>query len=178
MHEGIAKQFRYYKGLAEKAMAQVKDEQLFWLPNAESNSIGLIVQHMSGNMLSRFTDFLTSDGEKPWRNRDAEFEPQIQSREALLEAWNQGWEQVFMALDEAEDLQDIIYIRNEGHTVEEAFLRQLAHYSYHIGQIVFLAKMLVNEDWQTLSIAKNKSGDYNAAKFEVPKGIRHFTDNA
>jgi hypothetical protein len=174
--ESVRKQFLYYKGLAEKAMSQVSDEQLVWTPDAETNSIAVIVQHVGGNMLSRFTDFLTSDGEKPWRNRDAEFEPSLSSRAELLDLWEKGWKEVFNALDQVEDLQQIVYIRNEGHTALEAFNRQLAHYSYHIGQIVFLAKLLKREEWQTLSIARNKSGEYNEKKFSAPKEIRHFTD--
>lgn len=173
------RQFRYYKSLADKAIAQVSDDSLFWQASPESNSIAILVQHLAGNMLSRWTDFLETDGEKPWRNRDAEFEQQLNTRTALLEYWEKGWHCLFDALSplaEA-DLQRIVYIRNEGHTVEEAILRQLCHYPYHVGQIVFLAKMAVETGhWQTLSIARNHSSVYNDNKFSEDKGIRHFTN--
>lgn len=177
--ESAGKQFLYYKMLGEKAMAQLTEEDLFWQPDEESNSIAVIVNHLAGNMLSRFTDFLTSDGEKPWRNRDAEFSDPPPSATALMERWNNGWNTLLTALNELqeEDLEKIIYIRNDGHTVTEALNRQLAHYPYHIGQIVFIARMIKKEDWKTLSIAKNKSTDYNSRKFNQEKGKRHFTDD-
>lgn len=173
------KQFRYYKMLGEKAMEQLTEEQLFWQYNEESNSIAVLVSHLAGNMLSRFTDFLTTDGEKPWRNRDAEFINPFRSREEIMNRWNEGWECLLRALEQltAEDMERVIYIRNDGHTVAEAINRQLAHYPYHIGQMVFIAKMLKNEDWQTLSIARNKSTDYNSRKFSQDKERRHFTDD-
>lgn len=173
------KQFRYYKMLGEKAMEQLTEEQLFWQYNEESNSIAVLVHHLAGNMLSRFTDFLTTDGEKPWRNRDAEFINPFRSREELMNRWNEGWECLLKALEQltAEDMERVIYIRNDGHTVAEAINRQLAHYPYHIGQMVFIAKMLKNEDWETLSIARNKSTDYNSRKFSQDKERRHFTDD-
>jgi hypothetical protein len=176
-HESLRKQFLYYKGLAEKAIAQVSEEQFFWQANEASNSMAIVIRHMSGNMLSRFTDFLRSDGEKPWRNRDAEFDEPSSTKQELMQEWEKGWATVFQAINDAADLDQIVYIRNEGHTVLEAFNRQLAHYSYHIGQVVFIGKMLKDQEWQTLSIAKNNSGEYNAKKFDTPKGIRHFTDN-
>lgn len=177
--ESIKKQFLYYKKLGEQAIAQLSDEDLFWQYNEESNSIATIVNHLSGNMLSRFTDFLTSDGEKPWRNRDAEFEISAGGREALINNWDKGWGCLMNAINQLDhkDLSIIIYIRNDGHTVTEALNRQLAHYPYHIGQIVFIAKMRKNEAWKTLSIARNKSTDYNAQKFSNEKGKRHFTDD-
>ncbi len=172
------KQFEYYKQLGEKAMEQLTEEQLFNIPSAESNSIAIIVQHLSGNMLSRWTDFLTSDGEKEWRNRDAEFEDVIKTKQELNAEWNKGWDMCLNTLKslEAKDLDKIIYIRNQGHTVMEAINRQLAHYPYHVGQIVFLAKLLVTNSWQTLSIAKNQSKNYNDDKFSKDKTIGHFTD--
>lgn len=177
--DSVAKQFRYYKMLGEKAMEQLQDEQLFWQYNEESNSIAVIVNHISGNMLSRFTDFLTTDGEKPWRNRDAEFTNPFRNKEELMAQWNQGWDCLLDALAGLTDadLERIIYIRNDGHTVTEAINRQLAHYPYHIGQLVFIAKMLKNDAWQTLSIARNKSNDYNSRKFAQDKDRRHFTDD-
>ena len=163
----VSKQFAYYKMLGEKAMSQVPDKALFWQYNEESNSIAVIVNHICGNMLSRFTDFLTTDGEKSWRNRDAEFENLFTSREAMMEHWNNGWDLLqatLVGLDE-EKLENVVYIRNERHTVTEAINRQLAHYPYHIGQIVFIAKMAANKNWESLSIPKNKSGEFNRQKF-------------
>jgi hypothetical protein len=176
--ESAKKQFLYYKILGEKAMEQIESEQLFVSINEDTNSIATIVKHLSGNMLSRWTDFLTSDGEKEWRNRDAEFENDLESKEALLNAWNKGWDCLFEALNglQPEQLSQIIYIRNEGHTVVEAINRQLAHYPYHVGQIVFYAKQLKNSDWESLSIPKNKSNSYNADKFAQEKSIKNFTD--
>lgn len=175
----VVKQFQYYRMLGEKAMEQLQEEQLFWQYNEESNSIAVLVNHITGNLLSRFTDFLTTDGEKPWRNRDAEFSNPFNSKEELISRWNKGWECLLQTLEQLTDtdLERVVYIRNDGHTVIEAINRQLAHYPYHIGQMVFIAKMLKNEDWQTLSIARNKSGDYNKRKFAQAKDIRHFTDD-
>lgn len=176
--ESIKRQFLYYKDLGEKAIEQVPEEKLFWQFNSESNSIATIVKHLSGNMISRWTDFLTSDGEKEWRNRDGEFENDIQTKAELIAIWNKGWDCFFNTINSLteNDLTKIIYIRNQGHTVMEAINRQLAHYPYHIGQIVFVAKMIKNEDWQSLSIPRNKSGDYNSEKFSQEKSVKHFTD--
>lgn len=176
--ESTIKQFEYYKQLGEKAMAQLSDEQLFQMPSIESNTMAVIVQHLSGNMLSRWTDFLTSDGEKEWRNRDAEFDDVISTKEELDAAWNKGWTVFLNTLNslKEEDLAKIVYIRNQGHTVMEAINRQLAHYPYHIGQMVFLAKLLVSKPWESLSIPKNASGQYNAEKFSQEKSVKHFTD--
>ena len=175
----VIKQFEYYKMLGEKAMMQVPDEALFWQYNDESNSISVIVNHIGGNMLSRFTDFLITDGEKSWRNRDAEFEKTFSSREELMAHWNKGWDCLLktLAILKDENLDDIVYIRNDGHTVVEAINRQLAHYPYHIGQIVYIAKMVVNENWESLSIPRHKSNDYNTKKFTQEKAKRHFTDD-
>jgi hypothetical protein len=158
-------QFEQYKLLGEKAFAQVPDEKLFWQFNEESNSIATIVKHLSGNMLSRWTDFLTTDGEKEWRNRDSEFENDIRTREDLLIRWNKGWQCLFNALNvlKNDDLQREIYIRKEKHTVLEAINRQLTHYPYHIGQIVFIGKM-ISDHWTSLSIPKGKSKEYNDSK--------------
>ena len=172
------KQFEYYKILGEKTFAQVNDEQLFQQLNDESNSIAIIVKHLWGNMLSRWTNFLTTDGEKEWRNRDAEFENTLTTREDVLKLWNEGWACFFAALNSItnEDLDKIIYIRNQGHTIAEAINRQLAHYPYHIGQIVFLGKVFCNDNWKSLSIPKGNSSVYNAEKFAKPKQQQHFTD--
>jgi len=155
--------FRQYKTLGEKAMVQVPDERLFWTFYNDSNSVSMVVQHMSGNMLSRFTNFFEEDGEKPWRNRDKEFELLISSREEMMLAWDKGWMCFFQILDNltSEDLDRKVIIRGEEHSVTEAFQRQLAHYSYHVGQIVFLSKMLAIESWNSLSIPKNGSSDFN-----------------
>ena len=175
----VKKQFEYYKTLAEKAMDQLEPEQLFITVNDDSNSIAAIVKHLSGNMLSRWTDFLTTDGEKPTRNRDAEFEITIQDKANILQQWNEGWECFFTSFDQlrSEQLGDIVYIRNEGHTVIEAISRHLAHSSYHIGQIVFYAKQLKDGNWKSLSIPKNKSNDYNADKFSTEKTMKNYTES-
>ncbi|MBP8034028.1 MAG: DUF1572 domain-containing protein [Bacteroidia bacterium] len=173
------RQFLYYKTLGEKAIDQLEPEQLFVSLNEDTNSIATIVKHLHGNMLSRWTDFLTTDGEKEWRNRDGEFENDTKDKGELLKQWNQGWECLFNTLNnlKPEDLDKIIYIRNEGHTVLEAINRQLAHYPYHIGQMVFYAKILKKSEWTSLSIPKNKSNDYNADKFSKDKSKKHFTDD-
>ncbi|MBI1227490.1 MAG: DUF1572 domain-containing protein [Bacteroidetes bacterium] len=174
----VRKQFEYYKMLGDKTFAQLTDDQLFWQFNAESNSIATIVKHLWGNMLSRWTDFLTTDGEKEWRNREAEFDNDIPSRMELLAKWNEGWACLFHALDQVdeENLNNIICIRNQGHTVLEAINRQLAHYPYHVGQIVFIGKMVKDAEWSSLSIPRGGSQAFNTAKFEQPKQRGHFTD--
>jgi hypothetical protein len=176
--QSVRKQFEYYKMLGEKTFEQLNDEQLFWQYNPESNSIATIVKHLWGNMLSRWTDFLTTDGEKSNRNREAEFDNDIQDRAELLQKWNEGWQCLFAAVDSvnANNIDTIIYIRNMGHTVTEAINRQLAHYPYHIGQIVFIGKMVTNEQWKSLSIPRGNSAQYNAGKFAQPKHKEHFTD--
>ena len=176
--ESVKKQFAYYKMLGEKAMAQVPEEKLFWQYNAESNSIATIVKHLWGNMLSRWTSFLTSDGEKEWRKRDAEFENDLQSKEAVMAKWDEGWKCLFDAIDALtnEYLEKEIFIRNMGHSVVEAINRQLAHYPYHIGQIIFVAKMACDNQWNSLSIPKGNSEKYNEAKFAKPTHTEHFTD--
>lgn len=175
----VKKQMLYYKTIAEKAMDQLDENQLFTTVNEDTNSIATIIKHMHGNMLSRWTDFLTTDGEKEWRKRDAEFDNPDNSKTELLQLWNEGWNCFFKAINtlQPEDLSKIIYIRNEGQTALDAINRQLAHYPYHIGQIVFYAKMLKQSDWNSLSIPKNKSNDYNADKFSKEKSVKHFTDD-
>lgn len=169
----IRKQFEYYKLLGEKTFDQLTEEQLFWQQNAESNSIATIIKHLWGNMLSRWTDFLTTDGEKEWRQREAEFDNDLQSREELLKKWNEGWACLFNALDQVNDsnLNTIIYIRNEGHTVLEALNRQLAHYPYHVGQIVFIGKMMKDTEWKSLSIPRGGTAQFNADKFDRVRGV-------
>lgn len=176
--ESVIKQFEYYKMLGEKTIARLPDDKLFWQYNSGSNSIAVIVNHLHGNMMSRWTDFLTTDGEKEWRNRDEEFEDHITNREELQKKWNAGWNCFFNALRQLgdKDLQQTIYIRNQGHTVMEAINRQLAHYPYHIGQIIYIGKMICDSDWQSLSIPKGNSKQFNSEKFAREKHRQHFTD--
>jgi Protein of unknown function (DUF1572) len=154
-----------YKKLAEKAIAQLEDEEFFVTIDEESNSVAVVMKHMAGNMFSRWTDFLTSDGEKPNRNRDMEFvvEPQT-TKDEVVAYWERGWACVFEALEplRPEDCEKKVMIRGEEHTIVQAINRQLMHYSYHIGQIVFLAKHFRSAEWQSLSIPKNRSAQFNA----------------
>ncbi len=172
------KQFEYYKMLGEKAISQIPDPALFHKLSSESNSISIIVQHLGGNMLSRWTDFLNSDGEKSYRDRDAEFEENINTREQLMLEWNEGWSCLFDTLHslKIEDLDKTILIRNMQHTVVDAINRQLAHYAYHVGQIVFICKTVANENWNTLSIPKGHSKTYNEKKFAEEPHREHFTE--
>ncbi|WP_347926332.1 DUF1572 family protein [Pontimicrobium sp. SW4] len=175
----IIKQFEYYKSLGDKTFNQLTDEQIYWQYNNESNSIAIIVKHIVGNMLSRWTNFLTEDGEKTWRERDKEFENTYINKEQMLKAWEQGWKCLFDAITpiKNEQLESLVYIRNHGHTITEAINRQLAHYSYHIGQIVFLGKMITNDNWKSLSIPKGTSTRYNEEKFAKDKTRKHFTED-
>jgi uncharacterized damage-inducible protein DinB len=161
---------RYYKRLGEQAIAQASDEALTAVLDLESNSIAIIVKHLTGNMRSRWTDFLTSDGEKPSRNRDAEFEAPPQTRAEILALWEQAWKIVFDALASLtdEDLGRTIRIRGETHSVMQAINRQIAHYAYHIGQIVYTAKHFAGSRWTSLSIPRGKSADFNT---RVDKGL-------
>ncbi|HEY1948160.1 MAG TPA: DUF1572 domain-containing protein [Bryobacteraceae bacterium] len=155
--------FRHYKKLADGAMRQVTDEQLLVCLDPEMNSIALVVKHMTGNMRSRWTDFLNTDGEKPDRDRDSEFVAPPESRAALLKTWEDGWNLMFDALEPLSeaDLSRTVTIRGEAHSVLQAINRQLTHYAYHCGQIVMLAKHLGSDHWQSLSVARNKSADFN-----------------
>ena len=179
--ESVKKQMLYYKTIAEKAIDQLEVDQLFITANDDSNSIATIIKHLHGNMLSRWTDFLTTDGEKKWRMRDGEFDAVFtkNNKDSLMQLWNEGWDCFFTAINslQPEDLSKIIYIRNEGQTALDAINRQLAHYPYHVGQIVFYAKMLKQSEWNSLSIPKNKSNSYNADKFAKEKSLKHFTDD-
>ncbi|MEJ2084905.1 MAG: DUF1572 family protein, partial [Acidobacteriota bacterium] len=153
------------KQIAERAMAQLDDAHFFHTLDADENSVAILVKHVAGNMLSRWRDFLTCDGEKPDRNRDGEFEiGEANSRDQLMNFWQAGWACLFSALDplEDDDLGRIVKIRGEPHSVLQAISRQLSHYAYHVGQIVFLSKHLLGSDWQTLSIAKGESETFNA----------------
>jgi uncharacterized protein DUF1572 len=157
--------FRYYKSLAERAFAQISEEDFFRTIDNESNSIAVNIKHMAGNMLSRWTDFLTTDGEKPERDRDMEFVmlPET-TKEEMLAYWDKGWEVTFAAVEplNADDLMRKVTIRGQVHTVVQAIDRQMAHYAYHVGQIVYLAKHFKSSDWQSLSVPKNKSAEFNA----------------
>jgi Protein of unknown function (DUF1572) len=170
------KLFRYYKSLGDKSLAQIDEEKIHFKFEENSNNIATIVKHIAGNMLSRWTDFLIADGEKEWRNRETEFEDTFRSKAEMMACWEKGWACLFDAIDplNEEDLDKIIYIRNEGHSVLEAMNRQLAHYSYHVGQLVFVIKALKAEGWQTLSIPKGKSGDFNQDKFGKDKKRKYF----
>lgn len=156
--ESALKQFRQAKALAEKAIEQLMEEQLFLSFNDDTNSISVIIQHMHGNMMSRWTDFLTTDGEKPWRKRDEEFEVIIDDKTRLMALWNEGWDCVFSAMGSLNTghLTQTVYIRSEAHTVIDAINRQLTHYAYHVGQIVYAAKQLKHGEWNSLTIPKRK----------------------
>lgn len=162
-HADTLQSFRNYKKMAERAIEQVSDEEFFELIDAEANSIALIVKHIAGNLRSRWTDFLTTDGEKEFRNRDTEFELIGDTRESLMQFWETGWRTLFDAIEPltADDFSRSVTIRGEPHTVIEAINRQLTHYVYHIGQIVLLAKHFRSADWKTLSVPKNKSAEFN-----------------
>mgnify|MGYP000905558079 FL=1 len=177
--KNIQKEFYHYKALGDRTFEQLDVDQMNWKSSSESSSIGQIVKHMNGNMLSRWTDFLRSDGEKEWRKRDDEFIDTLKTKEAILNAWESGWCCLFDALDslKEEDLTKEIFIRNMGQTVQAALHRQLAHYAYHVGQIVFIGKTVTNENWHSLSIPFGKSAAYNQGKFAKPKRTSHFTDD-
>jgi uncharacterized damage-inducible protein DinB len=177
--ESSIKQFEYYKSLGDKTFAQLTFDELKREFAEDSNSISIIVKHLVGNMLSRWTNFLTEDGEKEWRQRDEEFIDSFTSKEGFLANWDKGWDCLFGSIKSLtdEDLERLIYIRNQGHTVVEAVNRQMMHYAYHVGQIVFLGKLIKGKRWQSLSIPKGKSKDYNKQKFSKDKGKRHFTED-
>ena len=176
--DSIRKQFAYYRQLGERTLAQLDDEQLYWSPGPESNSIAVIIKHLHGNMLSRWTDFLTTDGEKDFRNREKEFEDPPRERPGLLALWRAGWTALETALAPLtnNDLQRTVYIRQQGHTVREAINRQLAHYPYHIGQIVYLGRMQRGEQWQSLSIPRGESAAFNARSAAAGQRREHYTD--
>ena len=157
------KRFKEYKALGEATFVQLSDEEIFVQPNNASNSIAIIVQHLHGNMLSRWTNFLTEDGEKEWRKRDAEFEVLLSGKGSVLTCWNKGWNVVLDSLESltADDLAKTIFIRSQPLSVVDAINRQLAHYSYHVGQIVYLGRWIKDTDWQWLSIPKGGSAEYN-----------------
>jgi hypothetical protein len=162
----VIRRLKYYKGLAEESFSQLEEKDFHFLPSPESNSIAILVQHMTGNMLSRFTNFLTEDGEKEWRERDSEFEIHNYSKDQILEIWEKGWNCVLNVLEslQAGDLLKTITIRKEPLTIIDAITRQFAHYPYHIGQIIFIAKMIRDKSWKNLSVPKGQSKQFNAGK--------------
>ncbi len=174
--ENIRKLFRYYKSMGDQSLARLSEEEIHFRFEENSNNCAAIAKHVAGNALSRWTDFLTSDGEKEWRNRETEFVDDFESKEAVIDYWEKGWACVFDAVDHlsVEDLDKVAYIRNEGHSVLEAINRQLAHYSYHVGQLVLLAKAIKGAEWQSLSIAKGQSNAFNKNKFEQQKSRKNF----
>ncbi len=162
-HSDALASFRNYKKLAERAIEQISDDEFFRQIDAESNSIAIIVKHIAGNLHSRWRDFLTSDGEKPDRHRDTEFELIDDTRESLIQFWETGWQTLFDNIEPLtdEDFERSVTIRGEPHTITEALNRQLTHYAYHVGQIVLLAKHFRSTNWKTLSVPKNRSAEFN-----------------
>lgn len=156
------KSFKGLKSTVESAISQLSDDEIHFIPSSESNSVAIIIKHLAGNMISRWTDFLTSDGEKPDRNRDNEFIDDIKNKDELIMHWNKAWINLFDTINslKEEDLLKEVFIRGEAHAVIRAINRQLVHYAYHTGQIVYLAKMIKNKEWKTLSIPKGKSEEY------------------
>jgi len=172
------KQFKFYKVLAEKTIDQLEDDMLFLRKDEFDNSISVIVNHLSGNMKSRWTDFLTSDGEKAWRERDMEFEEKYTDKNSMIQDWEASWNILFETLSELNpgNFQTPVFIRNTEHTIVEAINRQLCHYAYHVGQIVLIGKQLLSDNWKSLSIPKGASKKYNSEKFSHDKQQNHFTD--
>ena len=162
----VIRRLKYYKELGESTFEQIEEKDFHWQPSSESNSIAVIIQHLAGNMLSRWTNFLTEDGEKGWRDRDDEFEVHSYSRQQLVDLWNKGWSCFLDALDSLNetDLLKTIYIRDESLSAIDAISRQLAHYPYHIGQIVYIGRLIKNKNWKSLSIPKKGSQQYNQAE--------------
>jgi hypothetical protein len=176
--ESARKQFEYYKMLGEKTLTRLDNETLNRQYNSEMNSVATIVRHLHGNMMSRWTNFLVEDGEKPWRNRDAEFDPSHLSPEAAMALWAEGWLCLFDALRSIKpaDYNRIVYIRNQGHSITDAINRQLCHYAYHVGQMVLLGKLILADRWESLSIPRGGSRAFNADHFAKAKEVKHFTD--
>jgi hypothetical protein len=177
--DSAIKQFKYYKSFGDKTFEQLNFDEMQWQSDENCNSIAIIVKHVAGNMLSRWTNFLSEDGEKEWRHRDDEFINTFHSKEDIIATWESGWFCFFNAIESLndEDLNTLIYIRNQGHTVTEAINRQLSHYPYHVGQIVFLGKLIKGNQWNCLSIPKGESLKYNSEKFDREKTRKHFTED-
>lgn len=166
--QNILKEFQRYKSLGDRTFAQLEEDEIHWRMSDEGNSIAILVKHMVGNMLSRFTDFLTADGEKPWRKRDMEFEDPFSSKREMIESWEKGWKCVFdaVAVLDQDNFDTTVFIRKEKHSIIEALNRQLGHYAYHTGQIVMTAKSIRGNQWKSLTIPKGKSEDFNKTMFE------------
>jgi hypothetical protein len=182
--DSVKKQFLYYKSLAEKSIITLSDDEFFSTSysinvSEEINSVAIIVKHLAGNMKSRWTDAFTTDGEKEWRERDLEFKSENESRENLMEYWEESWGILFDFIDSLDEnnFNELLYIRNMGHTVMEAINRQLCHYSYHVGQIVLIGKSFKGNEWESLSIPKQASKAYNKDKFSKEKSKKHFTED-
>ena len=177
--KNIQKEFFHYKSLGDLTFIQLNEKQILWKPNSNSSSIGLIIKHLHGNMKSRWTNFLNSDGEKKWRKRDQEFIEPKKNKKELLQLWESGWSCLFDTLDSLsqKDLEKEVFIRNMGQTVRAAIDRQLCHYAYHVGQIVFIGKMITNENWKSLSIPLGESEGYNKERFSKPKRTSHFSED-
>ena len=177
--EVFKKQFSYYKSLAEKSIDQLEEKELFEELVTGTNSVAIVMKHIAGNMLSRWTNIFEEDGEKDWRNRDEEFVDRFEHKKELMAYWDKGWKTLFQTLEalDEEDLDSIIYIRNMGTTVHDAIIRQICHYPYHIGQIVHMAKQFRGENFKSLSIPKGESASYNQLRFQNEKTIKHFTDD-
>lgn len=171
MIQTIRDRFTFYKTLGDQTFVQLPEQALFWQYNTESNSIASIVKHIWGNALSRWTDFLETDGEKPWRKREAEFDNDLRTKTEVLKKWEAGWQCLFQTIDSLtpENMLEVVYIRNQAHSVFEALLRSLSHYSYHVGQIVYLGKLQAGKDWQSLSIPRGDTEPFNAAMFSRPR---------
>ena len=171
--------FQYYKTLGEKTFSQLEEKDCFWQFDSESNSIAVIVNHLYGNMKSIWTDFLSSDGEKQWRKRDLEFKNQLKTKAEVLNRWEQGWDCVFKSLDSIneDNFNTKIYIRNQEHSVIQAINRQIAHYAYHVGQMVYIGRLIKGSKWKCLSIPRGKSEDFNQEKFSRGKHQGQFTDD-
>lgn len=175
---GTIQLLKYYKSLTEKSINQLQEEQVHDSPDPDQNSIAILMKHLAGNMISRWTNFRTEDGEKSWRNREMEFVDDFDSTQELMDYWEKGWKVLFDALESVDndELDSIIYIRNDGHKLIEAIERHLAHVAYHTGQIVYLAKMYAGKNWHSLSIPKGKTEEYNRKKFDQEKGRGMYTD--
>ena len=171
--------FQYYKTLGEKTFSQLEEKDCFWQFDSESNSIAVIVNHLYGNMKSRWTDFLSSDGEKQWRKRDLEFKNQLKTKAEVLNRWEKGWDCVFKSLDSIneDNFNTKIYIRSQEHSVIQAINRQLTHYAYHVGQVVYIGRLIKGSKWKYLSIPKDKSDDFNQEKFSRGKHQGQFIDD-
>jgi len=175
----VIRDFKQYQNLGKKTLDQLNEHDLFWQYNGASNSIAMIVNHLHGNMKSRWTDFLFSDGEKPGRNRDLEFGNQPKTEKEVLNKWKEGWHFVFDALSQINknNFNTKVYIRNQEHSIVQAINRQVAHYAYHVGQLVYLGRMIKGEDWENLSIAHGKSEEFNQMKFSKGTHGGQFTDD-